>query len=362
MNLILKFAFYSVLIALIMQSSSLSCFAKFEMYLRLDGIPGDSAKERYAGWIEVRSYKHTMENASAFPGGGGGGGGAGRSTVGAFYFTKKVDKSTPLLSLSLLTGSRIRNAALDIVQSSGEGQDQVYVRFIFEDIIISSIESEGPADEWPGVETVGIKAARIRWESFTYDPVTGKPTGSVAKMWDVAGNREVRDYTPMPYPTEPSGRPTETPTASPYPTATSTPTPNYGTPPVLSIASGSVIVADHFYAVQDLTGLEDQDDPDQRELMIRWNAGSARTLDFYVYVQSDNGVWSYLGRTGGSNLKHLRWAPNAANLAEAFRNGPENGHEYRFKVLSVVSVADSNRFGIDGSWTGGDSVTFTTED
>src|SRR5215831_10842790 len=89
-----------------------------DMFLKLDGIEGESKDHKHAGEIELLSFSWGVSNSSQV-GCAGGGGGAGKANFSSFSFMKRVDSATPQLMLSCATGEHIKSGLIT-VRKAGE--------------------------------------------------------------------------------------------------------------------------------------------------------------------------------------------------------------------------------------------------
>ncbi len=69
----------------------------FDAFLKLDGIPGDSADAAHKGEIQVSAFQGGLSNPSHI-GTPGAGAGAGKVTFQDFQFTAPVSSATPSCS------------------------------------------------------------------------------------------------------------------------------------------------------------------------------------------------------------------------------------------------------------------------
>ena len=81
------------------------------VFLKLDGIEGESRDARHAKEIDVTSWSLGVTNAGSGHGGGGGGGGggAGRATFTDLSVSKLVDRASPALMLAVASGRHVRS-------------------------------------------------------------------------------------------------------------------------------------------------------------------------------------------------------------------------------------------------------------
>jgi hypothetical protein len=137
--------------------------------------------------------------------------------------------------------------------------------------------------------------------------------------------------TPLPI-EEPTQTPVPTPTPTESPTVTPSPTP---TPAPEEVPVGKAIVTDDLSTMEDLSGSEDLDTDENRMLVIRWRFDPGDYHDFHVYVKQSRGNYTFLGRTGTGSASYLVWAKNAPGIQVLFRNGPQFGETYQFRVYAI---------------------------
>lgn len=102
-----------------------------DIFLKLDGIEGESRDNKHKGEIELESFSWGASNSGSVNEGGGGG--AGKVTFQDFSFTAKVGIQSPQLFRALAQGERIRNGILTVNHG---GQTETMV-IMLRDILIS---------------------------------------------------------------------------------------------------------------------------------------------------------------------------------------------------------------------------------
>ncbi len=146
--------------------------------------------------------------------------------------------------------------------------------------------------------------------------------------------------------------PTETPEPTATPGITTTPTQPETTPePTHEI---EVTVSDHKNTFLDISGAEDRDNADNRELVIRWTtAGMEKIHSADVFVQVNDSERAILGTTGDDD-SYFVWKKNAKGLFKDFRDGPQFGHRYLFSVVIYTQdkgITSYGPFEADGAVT-----------
>lgn len=139
------------------------------IYMKFEGISGESKAPGHEGWIELQSLNFSPTQASAT-----GGGGAGKVAVHDISISKKVDSSSPALMKAAVGGQHFQNVTIDM-----NGQ-----RFLLQGVLISSIQHTGGANT-PNGESEALKLSYER--DVTHDSPVG---GNVAnkKFFKYDGN------------------------------------------------------------------------------------------------------------------------------------------------------------------------------
>ena len=120
-----------------------------DMFLKLDGIKGESMDSKHKDEIDVLSFSWGESNAAA--GAHLGGGGAGKVSVQDFSFTARVNKASPILFLSCATGKHIKDGLIS-VRKAGESAGNArgdFLTYKMTDVIISSYQISGNTQEIP---------------------------------------------------------------------------------------------------------------------------------------------------------------------------------------------------------------------
>ena len=113
-----------------------------DMFLKIDGIQGESRDSKHKGEIEILSFSWGVSNSGS--GQTGGGGGAGKVTVHDFSIVKQLDTTSPEFLERACRGEHIGSALLTLVKSGGgKGDQQEYLKIKLSDILISSYQSGG---------------------------------------------------------------------------------------------------------------------------------------------------------------------------------------------------------------------------
>jgi type VI secretion system secreted protein Hcp len=158
-----------------------------DMFLKIDGIPGESKDASHQDEIDIFSYTWG-ESQPVAPGSIGPGGlSTGKVAMQDFHFAMQVNKASPKLFLACANGARIKNAILSVRRSGANPVE--FLKWTLTDITVASYQTAAsvPSGELP-TDQVSLRFTKIETE---YTPV--KPDGSlgtpIKEGWDLATNR-----------------------------------------------------------------------------------------------------------------------------------------------------------------------------
>ena len=135
-------------------------------YLKIDGIEGACRDSKHDRWIDVVSFSHgAVQAAQTDPGDSS----AEESAFEPIVFTHKVDKATPKLQQSCMSGHRIRSAEFQATASIAGQQTTVY-KVAMDGVSILSARVYTMTDETGNsylVEEVQLLADKLTWTATT---------------------------------------------------------------------------------------------------------------------------------------------------------------------------------------------------
>lgn len=154
--------------------------AQVDYFLKIDGIPGESADHKHKDEIDLLSWSWGVQQHGTMAYGGGGG--AGKSSHGDFHFTMHVNKASPKLHLACATGEHIKKALLTC-RKAGKDQ-QEYLKVTFHDLLVSSYQTGGSEGSLVPVEQVSLNYSKIEFD-YKEQKADGTLGGSVKSSYDV---------------------------------------------------------------------------------------------------------------------------------------------------------------------------------
>ena len=144
-----------------------------DMFLFLEGIPGESVDDKHKDWIEIIAFTKAMSRSETRP------------TFSELSLQKDQDKSSPRLALQAANGARIPRAVLELVQR-GETRLRFY-QVTLSNATVRTWQINGSAGQVRPSEAVGLD---YEWISWTYTEVdaSGRARGDISAYWDLMRN------------------------------------------------------------------------------------------------------------------------------------------------------------------------------
>ncbi len=155
-----------------------------DMFIKIDGIEGESLDATHANEIEVLDWHWDVLQHSNMHSGSGGG--SGRATVNDFCFTHYTDKASPNLLNYCLTGKHIKSIVFVVRKAGGDPLE--YLTMTFTDVIVTHVDMSGSTDD----ETRPRENVRLAFTKVTQDYVMqnseGSKSGVISASYDVKAN------------------------------------------------------------------------------------------------------------------------------------------------------------------------------
>jgi len=156
-----------------------------DIYIKLEGIDGESQDDKHKTWIDVLSFGYSVsQSSSAFSGGGSG---VGKANFDTLSFAHYVDKASPNLFLYCALGKHIPKVELSCCKSGGGSQE--YMRVTLEDAIVTNVAPSGASAEALVSEMVSLSYAKIKIEVKEQNK-DGSMGAAVTGAWNVKENKK----------------------------------------------------------------------------------------------------------------------------------------------------------------------------
>jgi type VI secretion system secreted protein Hcp len=156
-----------------------------DYFLRIDGIPGESADAKHKGEIELESFSWGASHpAGSSPGTGGG---AAKAQVHDLTVTTGTSKASPKLFLACVSGQHLKSAVLT-ARRAGKVQ-QEFLTLTLSDVLVSSYQIGGSEEGVP-TDAVSMSFGRVDVE-YREQKADGSLGAATKAGWDVKANKKV---------------------------------------------------------------------------------------------------------------------------------------------------------------------------
>lgn len=156
-----------------------------DMFIKIDGIEGESLDASHKNEIEVlnwnwESFQHSNMHA-------GSGGGAGKATVSDFRFEHYLDKASTNLLSYCLSGKHIKEIKFVVRKAGGDPLEYLTIKFT--DVIITQVSASGCSSE----DVRPREIVSFSFSGFTQDYVMqsaeGNKSGIISASYDIKANQ-----------------------------------------------------------------------------------------------------------------------------------------------------------------------------
>ena len=156
-----------------------------DMFLKIDGIKGESNDAKHKGEIDLLSWSWGMSHPDQHPGAVDD---SVKVSIQGITITKHVDESSSNLMLHCCNGKHIKTADLYVRAASGTPLE--YLKIHFEDVTVSSMKTGGAGSDARVSETVTLSFARFK-TNYTPQKADGTGDAAIAMGWDVTKNQPI---------------------------------------------------------------------------------------------------------------------------------------------------------------------------
>ena len=156
-----------------------------DMFLKLDGIKGESADDKHKEEIDVLAWSWGASQSGTMHEGSGGG--AGKANFQDISVTKWVDSASHKLLKAVSTGQHVKEALLT-VRKAGE-KPLEYLKITMKNCLISSVSTGGSGGEDRLTENVTINFGEYAFE-YTPQKDDGNAGSVLPFKFDIRANKE----------------------------------------------------------------------------------------------------------------------------------------------------------------------------
>jgi type VI secretion system secreted protein Hcp len=154
-----------------------------DMFLKLEGIDGESVDKSHGKEIDVLAWSWGMSQSGTFHVGAGGG--AGKANFQDISVTKWIDKSSPTLMAKIATGDHVKKATLTVRKAGKTPLEYVIIEM--EKVMITSLSTGGSGGEDRLTENITLNFAKVKVK-YVPQKEDGSGDPAVEFGFDIAAN------------------------------------------------------------------------------------------------------------------------------------------------------------------------------
>jgi len=147
-----------------------------DMFIRFDGVEGESTQKGMEKWIELKSCN--MSSAAAGSTIVGGGSGVGKPSIHGIDFTTVAGKHTPAINQKYFKGEHFPVVEIKYIKQTGNASAETYYHLKMEKVFVTNMQN-GKSEGSLGNESMSLTAETYEQEYWAQGP-DGKLT-SVGK-------------------------------------------------------------------------------------------------------------------------------------------------------------------------------------
>ncbi|MEA3277952.1 MAG: type VI secretion system tube protein Hcp [Pseudomonadota bacterium] len=158
-----------------------------DMFMKIEGIDGESSDDAHDKWIEILSYNHGVAQPVSGVSATGGRTG-GRADFDDFTAVKTIDNATPDLNIKCAKGEHVPKVEVELCLATGD--KHTFMKYTMEDCVVTSVVPGGASQgETKPLETVSFAYGKLKWE---YTPIdhTGSPGSTTDRTWNLETNKQ----------------------------------------------------------------------------------------------------------------------------------------------------------------------------
>ena len=154
----------------------------YRIYLRIEGVPGESVAVHHDQWIEALAYTHALRHPSA----------SEEALPPTFEIKKYVDRASPALYHAAYSGRVFTAVVIDVCRTAEAAER--FLRIEMSDSAISEVrQTANPSSgQARPTETIVFDYKRIRWTYTKLRREDAAPVGNTSCAWTGPAAEEMK--------------------------------------------------------------------------------------------------------------------------------------------------------------------------
>ncbi len=158
-----------------------------DVYMKIDGIDGDSTDEKHKNWIELLGFSNGLSQMGGGSSSAAGAHSGGKIDISEFNVTFTMCSASPTIAKFICLGKHVPKIEIELCRATGD--KQVFMKYTLQDAFFTSYQQSGGTGSLP-TESLGIRFGQIHWV-YTPTDVKGKALAAKKAGWSTEENKEV---------------------------------------------------------------------------------------------------------------------------------------------------------------------------
>jgi type VI secretion system Hcp family effector len=160
------------------------------IFVKVEGIPGESLNEDYRDWIEANYLSSGV--IAGIQRSARGRRAAAKARFDSIEINKMFDKASPLLFQYCADGRNIKN--VKIVLTNPNIINHKHIELYLEDVLVNSVNAATDSSFEGMIESVKFIFGKILWRYYLTNPTTGEPEETIVRGWDLKANEPTNEW------------------------------------------------------------------------------------------------------------------------------------------------------------------------
>jgi type VI secretion system secreted protein Hcp len=157
-----------------------------DMFLKIEGVDGESADDKHKDEIDVLSFSWGMSQTGSMHIAGGGG--SGKVNVQDMSITKYLDKASTVLMQKCATGKHFPKATLTCRKAGDKPVE--YLVVTMDEVLVTSVSSGGSQHDDLPTEMISLNFAKVKVQ-YTPQKSDGSAGAASDLGFDIRANKEL---------------------------------------------------------------------------------------------------------------------------------------------------------------------------
>jgi type VI secretion system secreted protein Hcp len=158
-----------------------------DIFVKIDGVPGESTDHEHKEWIEALSFNHGITQPASATATTAGGGTTARCEHQDFSITKFIDKASPKLYELCSSGKHMKEITVVLLRASGDKRVK-YMEVKMEQCIVAHVSPGSNTGGFP-TEAVSFNYGTIKWTYTQQKRADGSQAGQTTGGWSLVENK-----------------------------------------------------------------------------------------------------------------------------------------------------------------------------